>query len=50
VHPDVCLRMMRDMREKIGKSENVSLIARAKERIQGVDQRIDTPKGRTRFV
>ena len=50
MHPDVYLRMMRDMREKIGKSDNVSLIAWAKERIQGVDQRIDTPKGRSRFA
>jgi DNA-binding CsgD family transcriptional regulator len=50
MHPDVYLRMMRDMREKIGKSDNVSLIAWAKERIQGVDQRIDTAKGRTRFA
>jgi hypothetical protein len=50
MHPDVYLRMMRDMREKIGKSDNVSLIAWAKERIQGVDQRIDTAKGRSRFA
>jgi DNA-binding CsgD family transcriptional regulator len=50
MHPDVYLRMMRDMREKIGKSDNVSLIAWAKERIKGVDQRIDVPKGRTRFA
>ena len=50
MHPDTYLRMMRDMREKTGKSDNVSLIAWAKERIQGVDQRIDTAKGRTRFV
>jgi DNA-binding CsgD family transcriptional regulator len=50
MHPDVYLRMMRDMREKIGKSDNVSLIAWAKERIQGVDQRIDTAKGRSRIA
>ena len=50
MHPDVYLRMMRDMREKIGKSDNVLLIAWAKERIQGVDQRIDTAKGRSRFA
>ena len=50
MHPDTYLCMMRDMREKIGKSDNVSLIAWAKERIQGVDQRIDTAKGRTRFA
>jgi hypothetical protein len=50
MHPDFYLRMMRDMREKIGKSDNVSLIAWAKERIQGVDQHIDTAKRRTRFA
>jgi DNA-binding CsgD family transcriptional regulator len=50
MHPDTYLRMMRDMREKIGKSDNVSLIAWAKERIRGVDQRIETPKARTRFA
>jgi DNA-binding CsgD family transcriptional regulator len=50
MHPDVYLRMMRDMREKIGKSDSVLLIAWAKERIQGVDQRIDTAKGRSRFA
>jgi len=50
MHPDVYLRMMRDMREKIGKSDNVSLIAWAKERIQGLYLRIDTAKRRTRFA
>jgi DNA-binding NarL/FixJ family response regulator len=50
MQPDTYLRMMRDMREKIGKSDNVSLIAWAKERIQGVDQRIETAKGRSRFA
>lgn len=50
MNPDTYLRMMRDMREKVGKSDNFSLIAWAKERIQGVDQRIDTAKGRTRFA
>jgi hypothetical protein len=50
MHPDVYLRMMREMREKIGKLDNVSLIAWAKERIQGVEQRIDTAKRRTRFA
>jgi hypothetical protein len=42
--------MMRDMREKIGVSDNVSLIAWAKQRIQGVDQRIDTATERTRLA
>ena len=49
MNPDLYLRMMRDMREKIGTSDNVSLVAWAKERIQGVDQRIDTAKGSTRL-
>jgi len=49
MNPDTYLRMMRDMREKIGTSDNVSLVAWAKDRIQGVDQRIDTAKGRTRL-
>jgi len=49
MNPDMYLRMMRDMREKIGKSDNASLVAWAKERIQGVDQRIDTVKGCTRL-
>jgi len=50
MNPDTYLRMMRDMRDKIGKSDNVSLVAWAKERIQGVDQRIDTAKGHTRLA
>jgi hypothetical protein len=41
---------MRDMREKIGKSDNVSLIEWAKERIKGVDQRIDQLNGQTRLA
>jgi DNA-binding CsgD family transcriptional regulator len=48
--PDTYLRMMRDMREKIGKSGNVSLIAWAKERIQGVDQRIEVAGGNIRLA
>jgi DNA-binding CsgD family transcriptional regulator len=50
MNPDTYLRVMRDMRDKIGKSDNASLIAWAKERIEGVDQRIDTAKGRTRLA
>jgi DNA-binding CsgD family transcriptional regulator len=50
INPDTYLRMMRDMREKIGTSDNVSLIAWAKERIHGGDQRIDTATGRTRLA
>jgi DNA-binding NarL/FixJ family response regulator len=41
--PTTFLRMMRDMREKIGKTDNVSLIEWAKEHIEGVDERIDKP-------
>jgi DNA-binding CsgD family transcriptional regulator len=50
MNPDAYLRMMRDMREKIGTSDNVSLVTWAKERIQGVDQRIDTAKGHSRLA
>jgi DNA-binding NarL/FixJ family response regulator len=41
--PTTFLRMMRDMREKIGKTDNVSLIKWAKEHIESGDQRIDKP-------
>jgi len=50
MHPDTYLRRMRGMREKIGKSDNVSLIEWAKERIKGVDQRIDQLNGQTRLA
>jgi DNA-binding NarL/FixJ family response regulator len=43
--PTTFLRMMRDMREKIGKSDNVSLIEWAKGHLRNVDQRIDKPEG-----
>ena len=39
--PTTFLRMMRDMREKIGKTDNVSLIEWAKEHIKSGDQRVD---------
>ena len=42
--PATFLRMMRDMREKIGTADNVSLIEWAKRQIKGVDQRIDRPE------
>ena len=42
--PTTFLRVMRDMREKIGKRDNVSLVAWAKEHIKGGDQRIDRPE------
>jgi hypothetical protein len=35
--------MMRDMREKIGMADNISLIQWAKRQIKGVDQRINKP-------
>jgi hypothetical protein len=38
------LRLMRDMREKIGGADNVSLIAWAKRQIKGIDQRIHRPE------
>jgi hypothetical protein len=39
--PTIFLRMMRDMRKKIGAVDNITLIAWAKQRIRGGDQRID---------
>jgi FixJ family two-component response regulator len=42
--PTTFLRMMRDMREKIGMLDNVSLIEWAKWQMKGVDQRIDRPE------
>jgi DNA-binding NarL/FixJ family response regulator len=42
--PTIFLRMMRDMREKLGMADNVSLIEWAKDQIKGVDQRIDKPE------
>jgi hypothetical protein len=41
---------MRDMREKLHMLDNVSLIEWAKERIKGVDQRIDQANGLTRLA
>jgi DNA-binding NarL/FixJ family response regulator len=41
IDPATFLRMMREMREKIGTTDNVSLIEWAKRQIKGVDQRID---------
>jgi DNA-binding NarL/FixJ family response regulator len=42
--PTIFLRMMREMREKIGMADNVSLIKWAKDQIKGIDQRIDKPE------
>jgi DNA-binding NarL/FixJ family response regulator len=39
--PTTFLRMMRDMRQKIGAADNISLIAWAERQIKGGDQRIE---------
>ena len=44
--PMTFLRMMRDMREKIGVTDNVSLIAWASHQIKDGDQRIEGRNGR----
>jgi DNA-binding NarL/FixJ family response regulator len=44
--PTTFLRMMRDMREKIGTTDNISLIAWARQQIKDGDQRIG---GRERY-
>jgi DNA-binding NarL/FixJ family response regulator len=43
MEPTTFLLMMREMREKIGVADNVALIEWAKQRMKGVDQRIDKP-------
>jgi DNA-binding CsgD family transcriptional regulator len=48
MNPTLFLRMMRDMRDKIGTSDNVSLIAWAKRQMIGLDQRIASPEGDAR--
>ena len=50
MEPAMFLRMMRDMREKIGKADNASLIEWAKRHIKGVDQRIDRPERYARLA
>jgi DNA-binding NarL/FixJ family response regulator len=42
--PTTFLRMMREMREKIGAADNVSLVAWAKRKMKDIDQRIDKPE------
>jgi len=42
--PATFLRMMRDMREKIGTADSGSVIEWAKRQIKGIDQRIDKPE------
>jgi DNA-binding NarL/FixJ family response regulator len=44
------LRMMREMRAKIGVEYNDSLIAWAKRQIKDGDQRIDKPEGSSRLA
>jgi DNA-binding NarL/FixJ family response regulator len=44
--PTIFLRMMRDIREKIGTTDNISLIAWATQQIKDGDQRLD---GRERY-
>ena len=41
IEPMTFLRMMREMRQKVGVADNVSLIAWAKQRIKVGDQRIE---------
>jgi DNA-binding CsgD family transcriptional regulator len=48
--PNTFLRMMLEMREKIGMLDNVSLIEWAKQRMKGVDQRIDKPESGARLA
>jgi DNA-binding NarL/FixJ family response regulator len=43
-------RMMRDMREKTGTVDNISLIVWAKQQIKGADQRIDRPERYARIA
>jgi DNA-binding NarL/FixJ family response regulator len=50
MNPDTYLRMMRVMREKTHMADNVSLVQWAKERIKGVDQRIDQANGQARLA
>ena len=48
--PVTFLRMMRDMREKVGTADNVLLVTWAKRQIKGVDQRIDRPERYARLA
>jgi DNA-binding NarL/FixJ family response regulator len=48
--PTTFLSMMREMRRKIGTSDNVSLIVWAKRQINDGDQRIDKPEGSSRLA
>jgi DNA-binding CsgD family transcriptional regulator len=48
--PNTFLRMMREMRQKIGAVDNMTLIAWAKQRIKGGDQRINEPESYGRLA
>ena len=48
--PTTFLRMMRDMRQKIGAADNISLIEWAKRQTKGGDQRIDKPERYSRLA
>jgi len=50
MEPTTFLSMMREMRQKIGTSDNLSLIAWAKRQIKDGDQRIDQPEGYGRLA
>ena|ERR1700728_4765616 len=50
MEPTTFLSMMREMRQKIGTSDNVSLIAWAKSQIKDGEQRIDKPEGYGRLA
>jgi len=43
-------RIMRDMREKTGTADNVSLMVWAARQIKGIDQRIDRPERYARLA
>ena len=46
MNPTTFLRMMRDLREKIGTTDNISLVAWARQQIKDGDQRIEGRYGR----
>jgi hypothetical protein len=50
MEPTAFLLMMREMRQKIGTSDNVSLVAWAKSHIKDGDQRIDKSEGYGRLA
>ena len=50
MEPTTFLRLMNDMRKKVGSADNVTLIAWAKHRINGGDQEIDNPARDGRFA